>query len=295
MNPTAGHFLLLHFIVFIWGFTGILGKEISVKEDILVWYRMAMVVAALLIYMIVLNRDKFKISRKHLLITLGTGIIIALHWIFFYGAIKIANASVAAALMAVSSFFTAFLQPLFFKTRIVLYELILSIGVIVGVTVLMGAETTYLEGFIWGLISAFFAALFTVINGVMVKKVNSVTITFYEMIGGFLGMSIFILGMGKLTSYELTLSNHDTFYLVLLSVFCTAFPFVASVWLMKHLSPYTVSISVNLEPIYTIIMALLIYPESEKMGSGFYIGSLIILLSVFANSLIKYRKKKIAV
>lgn len=295
MQARLSHYLLLHFIVFIWGFTGILGKIISVKEDVLVWWRMLMVVVVLAGYMLVFHRDKFKITAKFWWITFGTGIVIALHWIFFYGAIKLANASVAAAMMAVASFFTAFLQPLFYKTKIVLYELVLSIGVIIGVSILMGVETGYMEGFIWGLISAFFSALFTVINGLLVKKADSVSITFYEMIGGFIGISIYILLIGKMTGDQLAISEHDMWYLLLLSVCCTAFPFVASVWLMKYVSPYTVSISVNLEPIYTFIMAILLWPEEEKMGPGFYLGSAIILLSVLANSWIKAGKRKLEI
>lgn len=239
---------------------------------------------------LIASRRSIRIPTQQLLKILGTGLIIALHWIFFYGAIKISNVSVAVSCMAVSSFFTAFLQPVFFKTRLIRYEIYLGIGVIAGVAILMGVESSSAMGFVWGLISAFFAALFTVINAGFVKKTDSAVISFYEMIGGFLGISIYNLIIGNLNTSNLALSNDDLVYLLILGILCTAIPFIVSVWVMKKLSPYTVSISVNLEPIYTIILAILIWPEKETMSPGFYIGSCIILLTVVVNGILKARK-----
>ncbi|MFN3343743.1 MAG: DMT family transporter [Flavobacteriales bacterium] len=283
--------VILHVVVFVWGFTGILGKLISVRENVLVWWRMLIAMLALAIFMGV-SRRGFRLSKRNLLMVLGTGLIICLHWIFFYGAIKISNVSVAVSCMAVASFFTAFLQPLFFKTKMVWYEFILGIGVILGVSVLMGVETDKWEGFVWGLISAFFAALFTVINAGFVKRMDSTVISFYEMTGGFLGLTVYNFFIGALTTDSLALNTSDTWYLLLLGIACTALPFVISVWVMKQLSPYTVSISVNMEPIYTILLAILIWPEKETMSAGFYIGSGIILLTVVLNGYLKSRTSK---
>lgn len=237
----------------------------------------------------VLTGRKFVLPGKDILKLIGIGFIIALHWIFFYGAIKIANVSVSVACMAIASFFTALLSPLIFKTKIIRYELMLGIGVIVGVCILMGVETDHFEGFVWGILSAFFAALFTVLNSKMVKTMDSTVISFYEMVGGFIGMTIFNLCAGKLNGTEMNLEQNDIVLLLILSVFCTAIPFVVSVWIMKQLSPYTVSISVNMEPVYTIILAVILYPGEEKMQAGFYIGTLIILLTVFTNAYLKWR------
>lgn len=282
--------LILHIIVFVWGFTGILGKEITVGQNVLVWYRMLITFGALGIFM-ALSGKKFVLPGKDILKLFGIGIIIALHWIFFYGAIKIANVSVSVACMAIASFFTALLQPLFTKTKIIKYELLLGIGVIIGVAVLMGVETDHTVGFIWGILSAFFAAMFTVLNAKMVKSIDSTVISFYEMIGGFLGISIYNLFSGDLTLKMITLESHDILNLMILSIFCTAIPFVVSVWIMKKLSPYTISISVNMEPVYTIILAVILYPGEEKMHAGFYIGTLIILLTVFTNAYLKWRTR----
>lgn len=283
--------LILHIIVFVWGFTGILGKEITVGQNLLVWYRMLITFGALGIFM-VLSRKNFIIPIKDILKLSGVGIIIALHWIFFYGAIKIANVSVAVACMAIASFFTAILQPIFTRTKIIKYELILGIGVIIGVAVLMGVETKHTVGFIWGILSALFAALFTVFNAKLVKNRDSTVISFYEMIGGFIGISIYLIFTGELSWDGIHLEQGDIINLFILSIFCTAIPFVVSVWIMKQLSPYTVTISVNMEPVYTIILAVILYPNEEKMHAGFYIGTLIILLTVFTNAYLKWRERR---
>lgn len=282
--------IILHIIVFVWGFTGILGKEITVGQNVLVWYRMLITFGALGIFM-ALSGKKFVLPGKDILKLFGIGIIIALHWIFFYGAIKIANVSVSVSCMAIASFFTAILQPVFTKTKIIKYELILGIGVIIGVVVLMGVETDHTVGFIWGILSAFFAAMFTVLNAKMVKSMDSTVISFYEMIGGFLGISVYNFFNGDLSLQMISLESHDILNLMILSIFCTAIPFVVSVWIMKKLSPYTVSISVNMEPVYTIILAVILYPGEEKMHAGFYIGTLIILLTVFTNAYLKWRTR----
>lgn len=281
--------LILHLVVFVWGFTGILGKLIQADQYVLVWWRMMIAFICLGIYLL-LTRQSVRVSKADLFRLLGTGLIIALHWIFFYGAIKISNVSIAVACMAVASFFTAFLGPVFFKTRLVRYEILLSIGVIIGVAILMGVETVYMSGIIWGLISAFFAAVFTVFNAFFVRKINAVVISFYEMIGGFIGLTVYVLLSGKFSDAGVVISESDTYYLLLLGVFCTAIPFVISVQIMKQLSPYTVSLSVNMEPVYTILLALLFFPADEKMSSGFYFGLMIILSTVVLNAWLKSRK-----
>jgi drug/metabolite transporter (DMT)-like permease len=278
--------IILHTVVFIWGFTGILGNMISVRENILVWWRMLITVVALGIFMTIIRRS-IRVPLRTLLKFLGTGIIIALHWIFFYGAIKISNVSVAVACMAVASFFTAILTPLFFRQRLVYYEVILGLIVIAGVAILMGVESDQTMGFVWGLLSAFFAALFTLINARLIKESDSRVISFYEMIGGFAGITIYNFIIGALVPEKIGLSAEDAWLLLSLGVVCTAVPFVVSVWVMRQVSPYTVSISVNLEPIYTIILAILIWPDKETMSPGFYLGSAIILSTVLLNGYLK--------
>ena len=273
-----------------WGFTGILGKLIEADQYILVWWRTLIAFASLGIYLAII-RQSIKLSSVDVFKLIGTGFIIALHWIFFYGAIKISNVSIAVACMAVASFFTAFLSPLFFRTSLVRYEVILSVGVVIGVAILMGVEVTHINGITWGLISAFFAALFTIINAFFVKRINSVVISFYEMIGGFICLSIYLLFTQRLNYEGIKISETDLYYLLLLGVLCTAIPFVISVQIMKKLSPYTVSLSVNMEPVYTILLALMFFTAEEKMSSGFYVGLLIILSTVVVNAILKARNK----
>ncbi len=291
LTPDFRLHFLLHFVVFIWGFTGILGKLISVDQYVLVWWRMLIAFGTLALFLVFTRRHKLP-SPKDLLRLLGTGLIIALHWIFFYGAIKIANVSVAVTCLAVSGFFTALLQPLFTRTPFVRYEILLGLVVIAGVAVLVGLETQHTLGFVWGLLAALFATVFTLINASLVKRVDSSVISFYEMLGGFGGLSIYLWLSGGLTLAGLSLNADDTGYLLLLGICCTAFPFVASVWIMRRLSPYTVSISLNLEPIYTILLALVFFPGSEKMTPGFYLGTLIILAAVAANTWFKMAARK---
>jgi drug/metabolite transporter (DMT)-like permease len=288
-NPLSFH-ILLHIIVFVWGFTGILGKLIEADQYILVWWRTLIAFICMGLFL-VLARKPMIPTRKQLLAYFGVGLVIAAHWVFFYGAIKISNVSVAVSCMAVASFFTALLQPFFTRTKIIGYELLLGIGVVIGVGVLMGVETTYIMGFLWGVLSAFFAALFTVFNARLVKTGDSTMISFYEMVGGFISISIFMFFTGDLNIENLTLVRDDVYWILLLSVFCTAIPFVLSVWIMRKIEPYTISISVNMEPIYTFLLALMIWPEDEKMSAGFYIGAAIILSTVLINILLKSRLK----
>lgn len=273
-----------------WGFTGILGKLIEADQYVLVWWRTLIAFISLGIYLAII-RQSFQVKTSDFLKLIGTGFIIALHWIFFYGAIKISNVSIAVACMAVASFFTAFLSPLIFRTKLVRYEIILSVGVIIGVAILMGVEVEHIDGISWGLISAFFAALFTVINAFFVRRINSIVISFYEMLGGFLCLTIYLLFTQRLNSAGIAISETDVYLLLLLGIFCTAIPFVISVQIMKKLSPYTVSLSVNMEPVYTILLALFCFPADEKMSSGFYLGLLIILSTVVVNAILKARSK----
>lgn len=284
-------YVLLHFIVFIWGFTGILGKLITISEYQLVWIRMMLTIPALGIYFL-FTKKLPKISKVELIRLLLSGIVIALHWIFFYGAIKKSNVSVAVTCMAVQAFFIALLQPLIFKTRWVKYELILGIIVIGGVALLVGVEWHHLTGFVYGLLSAFFAAAFTLLNASFVKRIEPVTISIYEMTGGFLVLSAYNFFSGQLAPEQLVITNRDWLWLILLATVCTAFPFVVSVWIMKNLSPYTVSITINLEPVYTILLALLFFPAEEKMSTGFYLGLTIILTAVFINGWLKSKTSK---
>lgn len=230
--------------------------------------------------------------KKGMVQTLFTGFIIAAHWILFFEAIKQSNVSVTLSALATASLFTALLEPIFFKRKLYPYELLLGLLVLLGLYFIFQFETDNSFGILLGIGSAFLASLFTVINGRLIKKYNSTRISFYELAGGTIAISLYFLVFKNGTLPNFDISSSDWFYLLLLAIICTAFAFVASVKVMEELTPFTVSLTVNLEPVYGIILAILFFGEEEKMSFGFYAGTLVILASLFLNVLFKKRLNK---
>lgn len=283
--------VLLHLVVLIFGFTGILGKLISIHSELLVWHRMLVAFVSLFIFMLI-KKKSIRLSKSGLIQFIGVGFIIAAHWIFFFEAIKQSNVSIALAALATASIFTALLEPLFFKRKLYLYEVFLGAVVVLGLYFIFEFTVGRTLGIFLGVISAFLASLFTVINGKLIQRYNSERISLYEMLGGVLGISIyFLLGIPE-GDFSLFIPSSDLIYILLLGIVCTAFAFVASVEVMKELSPFTVSLSINLEPVYGIILAVLIFGEEEEMSGGFYTGTLIILSSIFLNVWLKRIAKR---
>ncbi len=274
--------LLLHLVVLIFGFTGILGKLISVQSEILVWHRMLIAFISLALYLLIQGKS-LKLRKKGAWKLILVGFIIAAHWILFFEAIKQSNVSITLAALATASIFTAFLEPIFFKRKFHLYEVLLGILVLIGLYFIFQFETDNALGIILGVASAFLASLFTVLNGKLIKEYDAERISMYEMLGGVILISIYFLSGISDTKLTLSLPVDDLFYILLLGIICTAFAFVASVEVMKELSPFTVSLSINLEPIYGIILAVIFFGDSEQMSGGFYAGTLVILLSIFLN------------
>ena len=284
------NYILLHFIVFIWGFTAILGALISIDAIPLVWFRMLLAVLIIFIYFIA-KKKTFKIDRKASLKFLISGIIIAIHWITFFKAIKVSNVSVALVTMSTGAFFTSLLEPLFFKRKIKGVEIILGILVIIGLYIIFNFESQYLIGIIYALISAFLSALFAVLNGLYIKKYDGTTISFYQLFYGVLAISLYLLITKSFSVNFFILEMSDWVYLFILSSVCTAYAFIKSVKIMKYLTPYTVMLTINLEPIYAIILALLIFGEKEKMQVEFYYGAFVVMLVVLLNGIIKNSSK----
>ncbi len=283
------YYLHLHLIVFIWGFTAILGKLISIDAIPLVWFRMSLASVFIAIYFLFKSKS-LKLNQKSLLKFFISGIIIALHWITFFKAIKVSNVSVALVTMSTGAFFTSFIEPFFFKRKIKGIEILLGLMVIVGLYIIFSFESEYTLGIIYALISSFLAALFSVLNGLFVKKHNASVISFYQLFFGAFFITIFLLFQGSFTIDFFRLQSLDWIYLLLLSSVCTAYAFIVSVDVMKHLTPYTVMLTINLEPIYAIILALIIFGESEEMNSEFYIGACIVLFVVVLNGVLKNMK-----
>lgn len=290
-NDKLLNYLHLHFIVFIWGFTAVLGALISLEAIPLVWYRM--LIASLIILIFLKARKE---NLKFPLKTLGgfalAGIIIALHWLTFFGAIKASNVSVTLAVISTGAFFASFLEPLLYGRKIILYEVLFGLIVVVGLYIIFDVEGSYTLGIILALISAFLSALFSVINGKFILKHKASAISFYELLFGVLGITIYLAVSGKFTPEFFTVSAHDWIYLIILASACTAYAFIASIHVMKWISPYTVMLTINMEPVYGIILALIVLGDSENMSPQFYYGAAIILLTVIANGIIKITQER---
>ncbi len=282
------HFLQLHLIVFIWGFTAILGALISIDSVPLVWYRMLLAVVFVLIYFIIKKR-RFSIDVKSLFKFILTGTIIALHWIAFFESIKVSTVSIALITMSTGAFFTSLIEPLFFKRRIKAIEIVLGLLVIVGLYIIFNFESKYSLGILYALVASFLSALFSVLNGIFVKKTDAEVISFYQLLFGVGFVTIFLFFTDSFSVAFFTLKPSDWLYLLILSSVCTAYAFMVSIKIMKHLTPYTVILTMNLEPIYAIILALLIFGDKEKMNPEFYYGAFIVLFVVLLNGIIKNR------
>lgn len=285
-------YLKLHLVVLIYGFTAILGKLIELPALELVWYRLIIALLTFYVYL-KLKREDLVVTRRAMLHFFGVGIIVVLHWITFYGAIKLSNVSVTLGCFATTTLFTSFLEPFFYRKRINFLEVLIGLVIIAGLYLIFRFETRYALGMLVALLSAFLAGLFTVLNKKLVANHRAIQISFYEMIGGLTGLTLFIVGSGRGIITPLLIPTFsDLFYLILLATVCTAFAMTLQVEVMKHLSAFTVTLSINLEPVYGIVMAFFIFGEAERMTTGFYVGTLIILLSVIGFPLSQYYLKK---
>ncbi|SNR64682.1 EamA domain-containing membrane protein RarD [Lutibacter agarilyticus] len=284
------NYLHLHLLVFIWGFTAILGALINIDAIPLVWYRMLIATVIVFIYFIV-RKKPLKVNPKALLKFFIGGVLIALHWIFFFSAIKVSNISVALVSMSTGALFTSLIEPFFFKRKLIPLELIFGLIVVGGLYLIFNVESQYTLGIVYALIAAFLSALFTVLNGLYIQKHNADVISFYQLFFGVAFITIYILFTTGFTTESFSLTNSDMLYLFILSSICTAYAFIVSVQIMKHLTPYTVMLTINLEPVYAIILALLIFGDKEKMSTPFYFGALIILITVITNGILKNKKK----
>ncbi|MBP0903958.1 DMT family transporter [Mariniflexile gromovii] len=287
LNVKLKNHLHLHFLVFIAGFTAILGELITITAIPLVWFRMVMAAILILIYVKIANID-VKINPKSILRLSVAGIIIALHWITFFGAIDASNVSITLAMFSCGAFFASLIEPVIYKRRIIWYEILFGIIVILGVFVITKSELKYIDGIVLGITSAFLSSLFAVLNGKFLKEHTATVISFYEFLSGVLFISIYILIFGSGFSTEFfNLSVTDFGYLFILASICTAYAFIAAVHVMKVISPYTVVLSYNMEPIYGIFMAIFLFPEKEHMSTSFYYGAVIIITTVLLNAVLK--------
>ncbi len=284
----------LHFIIFIWGFTAVLGALIHLDYLALTWYRMGLASLFLGLYVLVQpnkrrtgNHFNIKNQGRYLL----GGMIIALHWLAFFYAIKVSNVSITLVTLSSGAFFTSLLEPVLFKRKVYFYEIGLGILILGGFFVLLKIERIAFTGVYFALIAAFLSGLFSVINGLYIRQQNGTSLSFFQLFYGFLFLSLILAFQGKLFHMPLPTPT-DWLYLAILASICTAYAFTQSINLMKHISPYTIMLSINLEPVYGIILAVLILGNQEKMSSGFYLGAFIILIIIALNAIIKHKYQK---
>jgi drug/metabolite transporter (DMT)-like permease len=292
MKPNRRHYFLLHFIVFIWGWTAILGKLITLPAIKLVWLRIPIALIGIITYLLITRKSLFTSARNAGIYGL-VGLIVAAHWICFYAAVKESNVSVTLACFSAGSLFTAFIEPLFMKRKIRPYELVFGAMVIGALCLIFGVETQYATGIILGILAALTSSIFGVLNGYLVQKGHQGnTISLYEMIGGFIGMTIYVLIAKPWSGDWIAMSNSDFWYLLLLGIVCTSLPFLIGMHILKTISPYTVSLTLNLETVYGVIFAYFIFREDKELTIYFYIGAAIILSTVFLNGWMKMRERK---
>lgn len=288
-NDKLKNYFTLHFLIFIWGFTAVLGALISLEAIPLVWYRLVLTIPFLLIWFWI-KKISLRIDLKAYFRFLFLGAVIALHWFSFFHAVKVSNVSVTLISLSTGAFFTSLLEPLFFRRRVSFYEVFFGLLIVVVLYFMFKMDNFYLKGMFWGLVAALTSAIFSVVNGLYVKSYKPEIITFYEFGLGAVIISFVLLANESFTSEFFRLSTSDWVYLLILSGICTAYAGLTSIRLMKHLSPYTIMLSINLEPVYGIILALLIFGDKEKMNSNFYIGAFFIFGIVVLNSYLKMKE-----
>ena len=280
-----------HFIVFIFGFTAILGSLISIESLALVWYRM-LIAFIFLILIAVIFKINIKVSNKLLIKLLFCGVLISLHWITFFKAIKVSNVSITLSVLSLGAFLTSFLEPLFYKRKIIPYEVFLGVFVVFGTSLIFKSQYYYIEGIFYALISVFLSVIFGLINGKLIKQTSPLVISIYELLGGVILTTLILIFIGDFSIDFFNISKVDWFWLLLLGSVCTAYAFVISVEVLKHLTPYSLMISINMEPVYGIILAIIILNENTVLSTEFYIGFILIFISVILNGIIKLRKNK---
>lgn len=286
-------FLQLHAAVFLAGFTGVLGRLIELNEGWLVWYRM-LLSAVLLLLLMLLRKQTIRIEKKYLLRCVGIGALIALHWVFFYGSVKYANVSIALVCFAATGSFTAFLEPLILKRKIDLIEVFLGLLVLCGIYLIFHFDVQYKTGILLGVAAAFLSALFPIYNKRLIQHIPVSALTLYELSGGWLLLSLvlpFYLQFSPAIKHLPSLN--DWFWLLMLALFCTVLAVQLSVNALKKISPFTANLTYNLEPVYGIALAFLIYHEEKELGDGFVWGILLIVASVVIQTVRVWKERRV--
>ena len=296
MTKKTKAYFNIHLAVFLFGFTAILGKALTLPESTIVWWRMILTVLGLLVIPGVIKKIR-EIPVKSILKLMGIGTVVALHWILFFGAVKFSNVSVTLSCIATATFFTAILEPIIRKSKIKWFEVFLGLLVIPGVYIIFRFTEFYAIGIAMALASAFLAAVFSILNKEMVDKYDPVAITFVELGSGWAAITplVYLYYLYFPDKPFMPSNGYDVLYLCLLAFLCTSFAYVITLKALKELTSFTINLTINLEPIYGIVMAFLIFQENKELAVEFYIGAGIIMASVFLHPLLdKYFSSSVA-
>lgn len=285
-------YIQMHVAILLWGFTGIFGKAIDMNAIMIVWYRMILSAIAIVPFMMHGKKIVWPAKKDLLKISL-VGIIVCLHWLMFYGAIKASNVSIALSCFSSIALFSALLEPLIYKQKLNSSNILLALLVMVGIYIIFSFQKLYALGIFLALLSALLGAFFTILNKNFVSKYEPATVTFIELISGFVFLSMVLPLALSFFNFQFQIpTSIDWLWLVLLSVICTSVAFTISLEALKKINAFTMNLSVNLEPLYSIVLAIIIFNEGKELNMGFYAGTFIVICSVFLHSFIQFRKRK---
>jgi len=287
----ATNLLLLHLIVLVWGLTGILGREITLEPFLLVWWRVLIAVVTIAIIAL-FTREQLVAGKRDLVRFAGVGLLTAAHWVCFFASIKYSKISVALVVLSTSAFFVSLIHPLLKRERPRRYEMALGLVVIAGIFLIFKFESEYTLGIVLSLMAAFLAALFSTLNARLVATYRPTQMAFWEMLFAFLGLSVYLVIAGNGQQMVSPLPYRDFKLLLLLGILCTGVAFIVSIRVMRVLSPFTCALAINMEPVYTIVLALILYGSDEWMSPQFYLGGLVIISTLFFDTWLKSRQMK---
>ncbi len=283
----------MHLSIILWGATAVLGKSINLSEGLLVWYRMIITTLSLFTFILITGKS-FRVSSKQFMALFGIGVLLMVHWLFFYGAIKYSNVSITLSLFSSTTLFTALIEPVITDKKFNRVELLYSIMAIAGICIIFYSDTnSYTIGIVLAILAAFVGAFFNILNKNVVNEVSSDVVSFYELASGLLALTIFLpLYIHIFQPAQLVPTTQDWVLLFVLAVFCTHAPLVLSLNALRHLSAFTLNLSINLEPVYGIALAFIIFGENKRMGPGFFVGTALIMLSVVLHSYFSSKGKE---
>ncbi len=284
----------MHLIIFVWGFTGILGKLIELEFYQIVFFRVLIAGTSLFLFLLAIGKKVKITDRKNLFRVIGVGIIVAAHWLTFFKAIQVSTVSLGVLCLSTTTLHVSWLEPLVMKRKFSWIELLLGALVIVGIAFVAGTiDPSQHEGIFWGLLSALLAAFFSVFNlRLNSDGVPSSSITVYEMFTGTIIIFAWLLLIGKVNGELFQMTVSDFWWLLFLGIVCTSAAFMLMIEVVNKIGAFSASLAINLEPVYTLILAIFIFQENQILGNSFYFGAAFIVFIVFLNPLLKYFFKR---